>query len=87
MYQENSSQPGGDGHWFTIAVHLVDNEFQVIDSLRNSDNNELTLKANQVRAKVITLWNKFTSKHKGCQVPHIYKFTLRYVDGYKQFKM
>lgn len=46
VYQENSSQPSGDGHWFTIAVHMVDNEFQVIDSLRNSDNNELTLKAN-----------------------------------------
>lgn len=40
-----------------------------------------------MRAKVITLWNKFTSKHKGCQVPHIYKFTLRYVDGYKQFEI
>ena len=87
MYQENSAQPGGDGHWFTIVVHMADKSFQVIDSLRNSDNNELTLKANQVRAKVITLWNKFTSKHKGCQVPLIYKFMLKYIDGYKQFGM
>ena len=69
MHQENTAQPGGDGHWFTFAVNIPDKKFQIIDSLRNSDNAELRWKANQVRAKVITLWNKYTSKVEGCKIP------------------
>ena len=55
VHQENTAQPGGDGHWFTFAVNMPDKKFQIIDSLRNNDNAELRWKANQVRAKVITL--------------------------------
>jgi len=49
------------------SLSMDDKQFQVIDSLRNSDNDDLKLKASQVHAKVITLWREFTSKHKGMQ--------------------
>ena len=87
MHQENTAQPGGDGHWFTFAVNMQDKKFQVIDSLRNPDNAELRLKTNQVRAKVITLWNKYTAKVEGCKVPTIYNFEPQFIEGYKQFGM
>ena len=67
MHQENTAQPGGDGHWFTFAVNMQDKKFQVIDSLRNPDNAELRLKANQVRAKVITLWNSIQLRLRGAR--------------------
>ncbi|KAG2589160.1 hypothetical protein PVAP13_5NG388662 [Panicum virgatum] len=38
VHQENIVQPGGDGHWFAFAVNIPDKKFQIIDSLRNSDN-------------------------------------------------
>ena len=87
MHQENTARPGGDGHWFTFAVNMPDKKFQIIDSLRNSDNAELRWKANQVRAKVITLWNKYTSKVEGCKIPTIYNFETQFIEGYKQFGM
>ena len=87
VHQENAEQPGGDGHWFTIVVNLDAKEFQVIDSLRNPNNEELQSKATQTRVKIITLWRKFTAKHKGCKVPTIYTFRLQYVEGYKQIGM
>ena len=87
MHQENAAQPGGYGHWFTFVVNMQDKKFQVIDSLRNSDNAELKLKANKVRAKVITLWNKYTAKVEGCKVPTIYNFEPQFIEGYKQFGM
>ena len=87
VHQENTVQLGGDGHWFTFAVNMPDKKFQIIDSLRNSDNTELRWKANQVRAKVITLWNKYTSKVEGCKIPTIYNFETQFIEGYKQFGM
>ena len=87
VHQENTAQPGGDGHWFTFAVNMQDKKFQVIDSLRNPDKAELRLKANQVRAKVITLWNEYTAKVEGSKVPTIYNFEPQFIEGYKQFGM
>ena len=87
MHQENIVQPDGDGHWFAFAVNIPDKKFQIIDSLRNSDNAELRWKANLVRAKVITLWNKYTSKVQGCKIPTIYNFETQFIEGYKQFGM
>ena len=81
VHQENAAQPGGDGHWFTFVVNMQDKKFQVIDSLRNPDNVELKLKANQVCAKVITLWNRYTAKVDGCNVCTIYNFELPFIGG------
>ena len=67
MHQEIIAQPGGDGHWFVFTVNIPDKKFQIMDSLRNIDNVELRWKANQVRAKVITLWNKYTSEVRGAR--------------------
>ena len=60
---------------------MQDKKFQVIDSLRNPDNVELRLKAKQVCAKVITLWNKYTAKVDGCNVCTIYNFELPFIGG------
>ncbi|KAG2564136.1 hypothetical protein PVAP13_8KG387915, partial [Panicum virgatum] len=44
VHQENTAQPGGDGHWFAFAVNIPDKKFQIIYSLRNSNNAELRWK-------------------------------------------
>ncbi|RCV21181.1 hypothetical protein SETIT_4G117900v2 [Setaria italica] len=85
IHQSNENEPKGDGHWFTIVVNMEAKKFQVIDSLRAPSNAELRDKANKVRAKVITLWKKYTAKHMGCTVPTIYLFELEFITGFKQW--
>ena len=67
VYQENAAQPGGDGHWFTIALNMDDKQFQVIDSLRNSYNDDLKLKTSHVRAKSDHLMEQIHIKAQGMQ--------------------
>jgi len=87
IHEANENEPDAAGHWFIVVLNLADKEFQVIDSLRTSGTQSLVLKAHMVRAKIITLWKKYTAKHNGCIVPNIFSYELRFISGYRQFGM
>jgi hypothetical protein len=62
-------------------------KFQVIDSMRTPNNIDLIDEANEVRTKVIKLWDEYTSKHMGCTISTISTFELEFITGLKQFGM
>jgi hypothetical protein len=87
IHQGDKKKLGVDGHWFTIAIDMETKKFQVIDSLRTPNSIYLIDNTNEVRTKVIKLWDEYTSKHMGCTVSTISTFELEFITGLKQFGM
>jgi hypothetical protein len=87
IHQGDKKKLGVDDHWFTIAINMEIKKFQVIDSLRTPNSIYLIDNANEVRTKVIKLWDEYTSKHMGCTVSTISTFELEFITGLKQFGM
>ncbi|KAJ1256793.1 hypothetical protein BS78_K311300 [Paspalum vaginatum] len=88
IIKKNEGNIDGDGHWFTIAINMVDKKFQVIDSLRAPTDKELVNHARKVCGKIVTLWRTHTENQLiGCTIPQIYNFKTEFVNEprFKQF--
>ncbi|RLN25651.1 hypothetical protein C2845_PM07G03620 [Panicum miliaceum] len=85
IYEANENEQGATGHWFTVALNLDAKKFQIIDSLRPPTDPSLFEKAHKVRAKIITLWKKYTAKHDGCTVPAVFNYEIQFITRYRQF--
>ncbi|TVT96791.1 hypothetical protein EJB05_57987, partial [Eragrostis curvula] len=72
------------GHWFLVIVNFKDKQFDVVDSFRKPINAKLQDTSRKVKAKIVNLWNKVTSKREDGQVKDVWRFPIKYFEGFKQ---
>ncbi|TVU42100.1 hypothetical protein EJB05_08489, partial [Eragrostis curvula] len=72
------------GHWFLVIVNFKDKQFDVVDSFRKPINAKLQDTSRKVKAKIVNLWNKVTSKREDGQVKDVWSFPIKYFEGFKQ---
>ncbi|KAJ1265028.1 hypothetical protein BS78_08G046800, partial [Paspalum vaginatum] len=80
IIKKDEGNVDGDGHWFTIVINMVDQKFQVIDSLRVPTDKELVNYAKKVCGEIITLWCTHTGNQPGCTIPQIYYFKTEFIN-------
>ena len=84
IHEEQKGDPTAIRHWYLVVLNIKLKRFEVIDSMRSENNQELEESVAKVKEVISKLWRQYMHERSMAEIVPVWDFPITYIPGYKQ---